>query len=395
MKYLRFPALLLALALLLGCSALASGGSAESAVPALADCHIEHETEFGGVYIEMTIDDFNALGYAYGDSVDVSFSNGYVLEDLPYYNGYYTSTGAPLLVAYPGYPYIKTGINNGDDLWEIAELDEDCTATVTLREAGRYLDIQEARDIHYTDVREDYPSDEAFANFRCVTVGSLAEGVLYRSASPADNQHCRAPYADALAEQAGIACILNLADTDEKLQGYIEAEDFASPYFLSLYENDAVLLLTLNTNYTSEETRANLAAGLIAMSEREGPYLVHCTEGKDRTGFVCILLEALAGASYDELLDDYMLTYDNYYGITAESDPEKYSTIVENVFCDLLLTMAGNGSAEAAEDASADPASDDPIDLTEADLSACARAYLAGCGMTDAQIDALVARLTA
>jgi len=36
---------------------------------------LQHETEFGGVYLKMTIDQFNALGFQYGDSVDVTFSN--------------------------------------------------------------------------------------------------------------------------------------------------------------------------------------------------------------------------------------------------------------------------------------------------------------------------------
>lgn len=37
--------------------------------------------KFGGPYINITIDDFNALGFSYGDSVDISFSNGYLTEN--------------------------------------------------------------------------------------------------------------------------------------------------------------------------------------------------------------------------------------------------------------------------------------------------------------------------
>jgi len=51
------------------------------------------------------------------------------------------------------------------------------------------------------------------------------------------------------------------------------------------------------------------------MASADGPYLVHCLEGKDRTGFVCIVLEALMSATYQEIVDDYMLTYNNYYHI--------------------------------------------------------------------------------
>ena len=79
---------------------------------AAADLGIMHEEEFGGVYIDLTTDEFNALGFAYGDSVDIVFSNGFQLLDIPYYNGYYTPNGEPLLIAYPGYSHIKACINN-------------------------------------------------------------------------------------------------------------------------------------------------------------------------------------------------------------------------------------------------------------------------------------------
>lgn len=340
---------------------------------------ILHEKEFGGVYIDLSIEDFNALGFAYGDSVSVVFSNGYALDKLPYYNGYYTQTGQPLLVAYPGYPYIKACINNGDDLWTLAGLTENDTAEITLSECGAYAAIQNARDIHYEDDRTLFPSDAVFANFRSVSVTGLKEDTLYRSASPCDNQHNRASYADSLIKEAGVKCILNLSDNEEKLQGYIGGEDFNSPYFLSLYNNGNVIPLALNMNYGSAEFREKVAAGLIQMSEQEGPYLVHCTEGKDRTGFVCMLLEALCGASYQEIVDDYMITYDNYYKITKESDAERYDVIVENVLDPMLRSMVG----------------DDAADLTTADLAGCAADLLLDAGMTEAQLAALKAKLGA
>ena len=370
--------------------------------PHLTDAAIMHELEFGGVYVDMTIDDFNALGFVYGDSVTVTFSNGYELQDLPYYNGYYTVTGNPLLVAYPGYPYIKVCINNGDDLWKLAALDESMTATITLREAGRYADIQDARDIHYRDDRDEFPSDEVFANFRAVQVSGLAENTLYRSASPCDNQHNRAPYVDALCREAGIAYILDLADNADKIAGYIAKEDFNSPYFLSLYENGKVDPIALNMNYGSADFRAKLTAGLQKMAAEDGPYLVHCTEGKDRTGFVCLLLEALCGAGYEEIVDDYMITYDNYYEITKEEKPllgaafsgfmgyygldsekvsagaARYTVIVENVLDPMVQSLAQG----------------DP-EFRTADLSEYAKAFLREGGMSDEEIAALIGKLTA
>ena len=368
---------LLTLLLLLCLAMSLSGCKTQAVIPEAKGLPLQHEPEFGGIYLEMTIDDFNKLGFSYGDSVKVTFSNGYVLEDLPYYNGYYVDVGEPLLVAYPGYPYIKAGINNGDDLWNVAGLDENCTGTVTLNEHGTYLEMQLARDIHYTDKREDYPSDEVFANFRNVEIGNMREGIFYRSASPCDNQHARASYVDALISEAGVNFILNLADNEEKIEGYIAKEDFASPYFLSLYENGQVLPLALNMNYGSEEFQAKLVRGFSVMAENDGPYLIHCTEGKDRTGFVCMLLEALAGAGYREIADDYMETYANYYKITKESDPTKYDIILEKNLNDMIRVIAADPEA----------------DVEKVDMQKAAEDFLLRIGMEEETLGMLKGRL--
>ena len=353
---------------------------------------LEHEKEFGGIYLKMTIDEFNALGFKYGDSVNIAFSNGYVMEDIPYYNGYYVDAGQPLLIAYPGYDYIKAAINYGEDLWEragllnlqslptlwlTAALDENSTGTITLNEAGKYLDVQQARDISYSDDRNKYPSDTVFANFRNFAMGSIKEGRLYRSASPCDNQHNRATYVDALMKEYGVNAILNLSDNKDKIIRYIDSDGFSSVYFLTLYETGNVIPIALNMNYLSEEFARKIADGLIELTEKQPPYLVHCTEGKDRTGFVCMLIEMLAGAGYQQIADDYMITYDNYYKITLEKDPARYKTILEKNL-EAMMQFVINDAA---------------VDFKTAELSGYARRYLIKAGMSDGQIDAFLKRI--
>lgn len=67
--------------------------------------------------------------------------------------------------------------------------------------------------------------------------------------------------------------------------------------------------------------------------------LIHCTEGKDRTGFVCTLIEGFAGATYAEIVEDYMMTYFNYYAITKAFDEKKYTTIVENLLNPMIEVL--------------------------------------------------------
>ena len=359
---------------------------------AIKDYSIEHETEFGGVYIKIGIDEFNDLGFKYGDSVNVVFDNGYSLDDIPYYNGYYVDAGSPLLIAYPGYEYIKVAVNYGDDLWDefnlklgnnteglwtALSLEEHNKVTVTLNEEGKYRDIQEACDIHYYDDREKYDSDEMFANFRSMDFGSFKENIIYRSASPCDDQHNRAPYVDKLISEAGVKTVLDLADNYDKIERYIGAEGFDSPYFLSLYEDGHVLPISLSMNYLSDDFGMKIVQGFNMMAELEGPYLIHCTEGKDRTGFVCMLIEALAKASYEEIKDDYMLTYYNYYRINETEDRDKYDTILHKNLDAMIRFIIG----------------DEKIDIHESSLSIYAEKYLLKMGMSEDQLQAFKERL--
>jgi len=358
----------------------------------LSNQKISHETKFGGIYIEITIDDFNKLGYSFGDSLNIKFSNGYELSDLPYYNGYYTDTGKPLLVGYPGYPYIRAGINNGDDLFNIAALKETDTATIKLESKAKFLPIQEALDIHYTDIQGDMP-DSKFGNFRVVNVGNLKNDILYRSASPVDNQHNRAPVVDRLIKDK-VNTIINLSDNSSELKAHTEKEDFNSPYALSLYEKGNIIALSMNMNFKAEKDtdttpklyreftdntfQGKLIQGLKFMISHDGPYLVHCVEGKDRTGFVCMVIEALASASYNEIINDYMITYDNYYDINLNSEPSKYDVIMNKNIIEMLKTIIN----------------DDNVDIKTADYGYYSKRYLMSKGMSEEDINTLVAKIT-
>ena len=90
-----------------------------------------------------------------------------------------------------------------------------------------------------------------------------------------------------------------------------------------------------------------------------------------------MLLEALAGATYEEMLDDYMITYDNYYGISETEQREKYDTIVSEVFVPMAEIIAGEGA-----------------DLSKADFVGGAEEYLRRGGMDEDTIAKLKEMLT-
>ena len=235
-----------------------------------------------------------------------------------------------------------------------------------------------ASNLQHSDDRADFESDEVFANFRSVQAGNIKNNILYRSASPVDNSYNRAAYADKLSKDAGIKFILDLSDDEEKIAGYMAGPDFQSDYFKSLYENGNVALVRLRSDYTSEGYAEKTAEALRALSDAEGPFLIHCSEGKDRTGFVCVLLEALCGADYGEIKEDYMITYENYYGIEKDSGRADYNALVKGLLKPMLQTIVGS------EDA----------DVKNANLKDGAERFLKEGGMTDSEIEKLRKRLT-
>ena len=323
--------------------------------------------------LDETIADFNAKGFELGDIVTVTA--GDYSADMPYLDGYYVNSGEPMLRAYPGKEYLAVCINYGK-FNVAANVAAGSPVTVTLKEKGGAAALQATYSLKYTNDRADYASDEIFANFRAVKAGDIAEGKLYRSASPISNEIGRAAAADKLIEAAGVKTVLNLADTDEEIAEFIAAEDFASPYYKSLVDAKSVVALGMPVNYASDEFAAGIVKGLTFLSQHEGPYLVHCTEGKDRAGFTSALLEALMGASLDEIVADYMTSYSNYYGITAADS--KYGLIAQGNVMEMLRTVAGL---------------DKGADLSKTDLAKAAETYLTAHGMKAEDVAALKVNL--
>ena len=112
----------------------------------------------------------------------------------------------------------------------------------------------------------------------------------------------------------------------------------AAPYYQTLVDNGSVITLDMGVDFFAPDFTEKLAAGLRFMISNEPPYLVHCNEGKDRAGMTIALLEALSGATMDEIITDYMESYENYYGV--EKGTEQYALISE-IITDFFQTMNG------------------------------------------------------
>lgn len=216
--------------------------------------------------------------------------------------------------------------------------------------------------------KADYPhlTDEEFANFRAVSTTGMGRGKLYRSSSPVNPWGNRDLIADNAARAAGIKTFINLTDTEKKLRGY---KGFQSSY----YSTQNIICLDLNWKYQSDVFRQRLAKGLRLMAHNQPPFLVHCSMGKDRAGFVCAVLEALMGASAEEITADYLVSFYNYFGIRPHT--REYDFVAHN---EIRSSLAAAFAVK---------------DISTANLAAAAERYLLRIGVPAADIEALRRKL--
>jgi protein tyrosine/serine phosphatase len=174
---------------------------------------------------------------------------------------------------------------NGGNFAQNAGIGTDTSIKIEMDEKGGYLDEYILRHLGGTTNRADYAdlTDEQYANFRPVAAPGIAAGVLYRSSSPVNPVLNRNREADAALDAAGVRSVLNLADTEDAMKAY---PGFAETH----YAERTILPLAMTMDYMSGEFRDKLAAALRFIAGSDGPWLVHCSHGKDRTGFLCAVL---------------------------------------------------------------------------------------------------------
>lgn len=377
----KILSLLLVLALALSAfSAFAEGTEAE----------VTEIEKHGNLVLSLAATELLKAGYEYGDIVTVTI-NG-TAYDMPIgYNFNDVDQGSMICRAVikpaSNEDAVILAINMGDlatlsgiatkertetDPGYIWKYNEGITVpvrvSIAMKEKDGYYDEFILHRLVRSENRADYPglSDGEFANFRAITTTGISAGKFYRSSSPVNPEINRNAYADREAAAAGVKVFLNLADNAEEMRGY---EGFGNTY----YSTQAIIPLNLGLDFTTEEFRKGLAEGFRFIAAHEGPYLVHCTEGKDRAAFASAVLECLMGASADEVIADYMVTFYNFYGVQPGTG--QYDVIAGRNICKSLETAFG------------------VTDIREADLRAEAEAYLLEIGLSADEIAQIRARL--
>jgi protein tyrosine/serine phosphatase len=158
----------------------------------------------------------------------------------------------------------------------------------------------------------NYNEKNKLTNFREICMGNIKNGIIYRGSYPVfkiDKERDET-YTELVLE-AGINCIINLAGNEKD----VEALAKLVPWYNTLHKNNNVIGLDIQfefdflDKFDYDVFNYRLRQGFKFLITHDGPYLVHCNAGTDRTDFVAAIIELLFGASIDDVICDYLLSY--------------------------------------------------------------------------------------
>ena len=272
------------------------------------------EQVYGSVETSLTAADLSDLNIEVGDHVAVVLAKTGLDLEMPCIDidDLFPSLplGVPGLALIGNTVYITGWYTNVSREFEI---DENDAFILRLLRKGSYLSTIKQRAVKTRTLRSDCSSDEEFANFREVSCGHIMSGVLYRSSHPGNaDVPDRSRFVKTLVKQVGIQTIINVGTSSEDPQQ--EYSDCA--YCDACSSVGGLLARNIGLAVTWSRFKEELREVLEFIIDHAPPYLIHCKLGQDRTGITIAILESLAGASYQEVVDDYALSFENRYGIT-------------------------------------------------------------------------------
>lgn len=163
--------------------------------------------------------------------------------------------------------------------------------------------------------------DVAGSGYRLASGGSMTRGLVYRSTALALGEEDLG-----LVEGLGVTTVVDLRTPDEiatqpdvvpagaeylavdVLAGHTSAATFTGAGTFDVDDARREMALTYERFVLGEDERAGFGRAVHALARSTGPAIVHCTAGKDRTGWVAAVLQLLAGVDEDDVIADYMLT---------------------------------------------------------------------------------------
>lgn len=204
-----------------------------------------------------------------------------------------------------------------------------------------------------TAVQASVAAVDGLSNFRDFGGHATADGRrvvsgrLYRSANPAS----LTPAGMTQLDRLGVRTVIDLRGQDERakaLAGFdprrialrpAPVEPKTSARLRSMLSQSDVraahvreVMIESYRGYVHEAASAFGDAFQHLLAQRDGATLIHCTAGKDRTGFVVAVLQAALGVPRAAILDDYLETNRSWDRASAAGHLPLGSDVLEPVF---------------------------------------------------------------
>lgn len=361
----------------------------EPVVPKTAEVNavVDEVNMWGNLVLDIPKDSLYKVGYDNGDIVTISGGSLPEPLDMAFTDKMMSvGTWGMCLTYFSDEATLTIGLANASFCDRVGGKEGD-QLTISLKEKGGFRDMYERMTLWKTTNRSDYDSDEMFANFYPVECHGMKSGVVYRSSNPLmeSTNPARYEYADRLARNAGINTIITFADTEENWQSTVASGSGYGEYCNERYSKGTLLFHKLNVDIFVDEQAAEVGRVLRAMTENNPPYLICCSMGRDRTGLIALILQVLAGTTYEEIESEYMRSYYNWHRLQPSS--ESYDDFLVRILHRTLYIMSQEGDVDIAEMGSM---TSFPIDDIMDRLPSAVESYLKNkAGLSTGEIDKL------
>ncbi|MBB1035847.1 tyrosine-protein phosphatase [Dietzia sp. CQ4] len=163
--------------------------------------------------------------------------------------------------------------------------------------------------------------DVAGPGYALHPTGSMVRGLVYRSTTLSVGEDDLG-----VLERLGVSTIVDLRTGDEitrqpdvipagadylaidVLAGNTSAAAFTGVGTFSVEDARRETAIMYERFVLGDEERTGFGRAVSAVARSTGPAIVHCTAGKDRTGWTSAVLQLLAGVREEDVIADYMLT---------------------------------------------------------------------------------------
>ena len=342
---------------------------------------ITGKNSFGDSTISLTKSDILDAGFSVYDTIDVT------VRGITYH-AVITDTYAVLGI---GSVFIYIGSAEDDTSLGMEFIDtnwEDGDVFTVERTGHEDLKAEYPKICQSKRTREQCGSDEEFANYREVTLGSISPGILYRFSTPLKgNGDQRSATVNELCKRDEVDYLIGLNMSAETVDNLIETGALDGTYYKTVYESGKVTNMLMSTNMFTDKIAGGILRAIINNVDNDTVFGISCTIGQDRTGFIIMLIGILMGAGYDDLCDDFMLSFCNYYGV--EKGTKEYDLTCKNRFDTMLIgihcydDLKNYRQVDWGQDVSSFDIRSDAITFVKAQYD-----------LTDSEINSLINRLS-